>query len=396
MSLRLATDKHRVLQHVIAFVLAWLVASFVFAHVMRPITVELPKPGYHIQKVGKGDVATRNLLYLSAALHGGHAIVMLGSSEFDVHFNSGRFAPTNFFPQHHLAKVLTYGAAGFETLSMYGLLSSLKPHLSADSRVVIMLSPQWFSSTDMQPPIFNDNFNDSMLLQLYLSDDKREVFNDYMERHKSDFLFMTSTQKLFLNDPESMLNLDLPAYLTGLVNSRAYGQRTKLDMILSQLQSKDTEEWDGAPLAKDLDWDEYEKNARKMELPRMANNDLWVRDTFYSQFMRKHPKAPIHYFPDDINPEPEMDGLKLLLEMLQRSKVKAMFVMQTVDPRLYDDLGRFAPVDTRVANLCREYGMTYVDMYAQPYEKGMLVDGVHPSELTWVYIDHQMAEFFHL
>lgn len=395
MSLRLTTDKHRVLQHVSAFALAWVVASFLFAHVLRPITVSLPQPGYHVISVGKGEDAVHNLLYLASALHGGHAIVVLGSSELDRRFASGRFAPNVFFPAHHLAKVFTYGQGGFETLGMYGLLSSVKPHLSAETRLVVMLSPIWFNSTDLPLNTFNDNFNDSMLLQLYLYDDQRAMFHDYIEQHRADFLTMTDTQHLFLNDPESTVDWDLPGFTAGLVNSRAYAQRVKLDIFLSSFEQADTEAWQGSPHAKDLTWEEYEKSARTHVLAHI-NPDYWVQPLFYRLLIRKHGKLPIHSLATDMNPEPEMNGLRLLLQMLERSKVKALFVMQGLNPRVYDDVTRYADVDARVKNLCREYGMEYMDMYDMPYEEGMLVDGVHPSDLAWVKVDQRMAEFFHL
>jgi D-alanine transfer protein len=394
-SLQLTTD-NRVLQHVAAFALAWIVASFIFIYALRPIVVLPPQPGYHIRVLGKGETATQNLIYLAGALRGGDTIVILGSSELDRLYSSGIFIPTVFFPGHHLASVLTYGRPGFESLGMYGLLSALKPHLNVRTRLVIMLSPAWFRTTDMQPQIFNDNFNDNTLLQLYLNDDQRGVIHDYLVSHEADFSSMTTTQRMFLNDPSSMVDLDLPLFVTDQINSRAYGLREKLNLRLAQLGQPDTEPMFGTVHTQDLPWDRYESLARAREVAGMKNNAYWVRNWFYNMMIKKYKTLPIAYFPKDMQPEPEMNALKLLLQLLHRNKVKALFIMQPVNPRIYNDLATFDEVDARITNLCREYGMQYMDIYNQPYEQGILRDGSHPGELGWERIDRQIAEYFQL
>jgi len=394
MSLRLTTD-YRLLQHLSAFSLAWVAASFLFVYVLRPITVSQPEPGYHIGTLGKGEPAVRNLTYLSAALRGGETIVILGSSELDA-AHSYRFIPNIFFPKHHLARVFTYGRAGFETLGMYGLLYSLRPHLNPGTRLVIMLSPAWFRSTDLGPGSFNVNFNDNVLLQLYWGDDPRSVFHDYLIAHQFDFGSLTPTQEMYLDDPDSMLDWYLPGFIVRTVNARAYSQREKLNLHLAKLAQPASKEHYDAGNGKDLPWDEYEKSAREHELARMKANDLWVRNSYYKLYTHLHLYKNRQYFPSKMNPEPEMDGFRLLIQLLRRSKIKALFVMQPLNPRLYDDLQAFDPVNARIASLCQEYGMAYMDMYTMPYEEGVLRDGQHPGELGWEKVDREISGFFNL
>lgn len=391
MSLQLTTE-NRLLQHLAAFALAWVAASIIFVYVLRALTVTLPQAGYHIPSLGKGEAAARNLLYLSGALRGGRTVVVLGSSELDKQYSNSTYRPDIFFPAHRLAPVLTYGKPGFETLGMYGLLYALRPHLNANTRLVLMLSPAWFRTTDMQPAIFNDNFNDSTLLQLYLSDDPRGVIHDYLTAHETDYSDMTFAQRLFLDDPSGIVDWNLPMFVVDIINARAYSQREKLNLFLTQLDQPDLTEGFGAVHAQDLPWDNYEKIARARTLLRMTNNDVWVQNTFYTQAVKKHPQRFKDYFPSRMNPEPEMNSLKLLLQMLQRNKVKALLIMQPVNSHLYEDVARFQPVDERIANLCREYNMQYLDLYAQPLEKGFLKDDNHPSDLGWEQIDRRIAE----
>ena len=395
MSLRLTTDR-RVIQHLAAFALAWIAAAIIFSYVLRPITIPLPQTGYHIPVLGKGESATRNLLYLAGALRGGQTIVMLGSSELEKRYGGGSDTPDIFFPSRHLAPVLTYGKPGFETLGMYGMLSALRPHLNANTRLVIMLSPSWFTTTDMQAPIFNENFNDSMLLQLYLSDDPRGVIHDYLTVHAADFSNMTAAQRLFMEDPSSIVNWNLPLFIASTINARAYTQREKLDMWLGELDKPDVTTGIGSVHGKDLPWDAFEATARTFEARRMTSNEFWVRDTFYERVVKKNPAKFKTYFPAKINSEPEMDSLKLLLQLLHRSKVKALIVMQPINTRLFQDHDRFEEIDARITNLCREYNMKYMDMYNQPLELGILRDSVHPGNLGWLRVDWQIVEFFNL
>jgi len=389
------TGKHPVLEHLAAFTVAWLAATFIFLYVLRPIQVQQPVPGYHVDTLGKGETAVRNLIYLADALRNGKTIVIMGSSELDkLLWNP--YTPNIFFPEHHLARVYSYGRAGFETLGMYGLLYGVRPHLNARSRLVIMLSPAWFHSTDLQVATFSENFNDNVLLQDYWSDEARSVFHDYLSAHQSDFTSMTSVQRTYLDDPTSIFDENLPGFLGRTVNARAYAQRVKLNLRLERLAQPVPQGQYEAGNAAYLPWDRYEAEARKHESSMMTNNDLWLRDRFYSLYSSEKLGKDRHYYSADMNPEPEMAALRELLQMLQRSKVKALFVMQPINPKLYDDVHAFDATDARIAGLCREYGMRYMDMYAQPYEQGVLRDGSHPGELGWERIDLQISQFFHL
>lgn len=388
------TGKYPVLEHIAAFSVAWLAATLLFLYVLRPITVQQPVPGYHVDTLGKGETAVRNLIYLTDALRNGKTIVILGSSELDKLLWSP-YTPNIFFPEHHLARVYSYGRAGFETLGMYGLLYGVRPHLNNKSRLVIMLSATWFHTTDLQVATFSENFNDNVLLQDYWSDEARSVFHDYLTAHQFDFSSMTSVQHMYLDDPASIFDAGLPGFLGRTVNARAYAQRVKLDMRLERLAQPLPPEDYSAGNAAYLPWDRYEADAREYEKSKMTNNNLWVRDRFYSLYSSEGYKHR-RYFPPDMNPEPEMAALRELLQMLQRSKVKALFVMQPINPKLYDDVHSFDPLDARIASLCHEYGMRYMDMYAQPYEQGVLRDGSHPGELGWEQIDLQIAQYFRL
>jgi len=392
MSLRLTAD-YRLVQHLAAFVLAWLLASNVFLYVLRPITVPLPKPGYYIPTLGKGETAVDNLLYLSSALRSDKTIVVLGSSELDSAY-SHRFIPYVFFPAHHIAPLVAYGRAGFDTLGMYGLLYALKPHLSPKSRLVIMLSPGWFKSTDLQAESFNDNFNDSVLLQLYWDDDPRGVFHDYLLTHQYAFSNLTGTQQMYLDDAGSLLNWNLPSFITKTINARAYSTRERLSIRLAGLSAPPALPESGYVDPKTLSWDSFEQNARAIEYTKMTNNDFWVRNNYYNAYLKGKPIQYKEYFTKAMHPEPEMEAFKLLLQLLHQSKVKALFVMQPMNPRVYSDLQRFDDVDLRVGILCREFGMKYFDMYAAPQDKGVLRDGMHLGELGWERADHAIAEYY--
>ena len=394
MSLRLTTD-YRVLQHITAFALAWVAASYLFVYVLRPITVPQPDPGYHVDALGKGEAAVRNLQYMSDALRGDHTIVILGSSELDPTF-ARHFTPTTFFPKSHLAKVMTFGRPGFETLGMYGLLYALRTHLNHGSRLVIMLSPAWFRITNLAPKTFNEDFNDNVLLQLYLSDDPRAVFHDYLISHQFEFRDMTPTQRMFLDDPDGILDWNFPGLVARTINARAYTQREKLDISLARLTGSSSVMYADSGKGKDLPWDEYEKSARDREVGIIAGNDLWVRNRYYPIYKKRRAAGITHFFPGRMNAEPEMNSLRLLLQLLSTSKVKALFVMQQVNPRVYDDVPNFYALDARIKGLCNEFGMGYMDMYAMPYQEGILGDAQHPSNYGWEEIDHEISEYFRL
>jgi len=207
---------------------------------------------------------------------------------------------------------------------------------------------------------------------------------------------MTATQQLFLDDPDSMIDWNLPGFIGRTINARAYSQREKLDLRLAAMARDESVQQYSAGNAADLPWDRYEAAARTHERAHMTHNTLWVRDIFYSRYLRSGEFRHRLYYTNEMNPEPEMAALRDLVHLLKLSKVRALFVMQPINPKLYDDVHRFDDVDARITSLCREYGMPYYDMYSQPYEEGVLRDGAHPGELGWERIDHVIAEYFRL
>lgn len=387
------TASRQLFEHLLAFTLAWVAASWLFLHVLRPITVSQPDPGMHIPILGKGQTAVRNLIYLSAALRGGRTLVVLGSSELD-HKPVHSYLPDVFFPAHHLANVLTYGSSGFDALGMYGLLYSLRPHLNTRTRLVILLSPAWFRRGDLTRPVFDQNLNDSVLLQDYWSDEPREVLHDYLLRHQFESPDFTSSEQLFLDDPESILDWNFPEFIGRTINVRAYAQREKLNLLLTQQRSLARQSSAGSGVQ--LPWDRYAEDARSRQLILDARQQAWLRSTLYQQHTRSPKIGRRNFYPQIPNSEPQMSALRDLLHMLWRSKVKALFVMLPINPTVYADVGRFDSINAHVAVLCGEYGMSYFDMYSQPYEEGLLRDPIHPGMLGWEHIDRQVTEFFHL
>lgn len=387
------TGKHPVLEHLAAFTIAWVAAAFLFVYVLRPLTVPQPNSGYHIDTLGKGETAARNLIYISNALREGKTITVLGSSELD-RLLWNPYTPNLFFPHHNLGPVLTYGRANLETLGIYGLLYGVRPHLNARSRLVILLSPAWFRIGDIATAAFDANFDDNVLLQLYGSDEPRSIFHDYLTSHQFEFTDMTTIERMYLDDPEDILDWNLPGFLGRTINARAYAQREKLNLWLANLSERPQLEVHTD--AAGLPWPKYRQQARDAELSQMTNNTLWVRNRYYRLYSSTGKARSRLYFPKHMDPEPEMAALRDLLQLLHRSKVNALFIMQPINPKLYDDVSRFDAVDARVTTLCAEYGMGYFDMYQQPYEEGVLRDNQHPGELGWEEIDERIAGFFHL
>ncbi|AHV93853.1 D-alanyl-lipoteichoic acid biosynthesis protein DltD [Bordetella holmesii] len=110
----------------------------------------------HVSNLGANyPTQLGTLQRLGRALEHGEAVVLLSSSELTS--SDLRFIPYNFLGKELAAPVTAYGHAYFQSLGMYFLLASLEEKLSAQSRVVIMVSPGWFDSRGLDRAAFKEH-----------------------------------------------------------------------------------------------------------------------------------------------------------------------------------------------------------------------------------------------
>ena len=100
----------------------------------------------------------------------------------------------------------------------------------------------------------------------------------------------------------------------------------------------------------------------------------------------------------DINQNQEYNDFLVLLEYLETYKIKALFVMQDLNPYAFannrEEANKLMQI---IKSKVLEHNFEYLDMWSnkkEDYEIGTLTDIVHMGELGWVRINQAIINHF--
>lgn len=95
------------------------------------------------------------------------------------------------------------------------------------------------------------------------------------------------------------------------------------------------------------------------------------------------------------NPQPELDALEAIAKFLQKKNIKALFVMQGLNPYYYSGLDKFTPIKQEVAQILKDHNQYYLDLFTEPFEPGILHDIMHMGERGWARINKEVISRFY-
>ena len=346
---------------------------------------------------GRGPASTLNYARISNMVRSGKGVVIFGSSELSTTTLS--FAPYNYLPTSCHIPVIAYGQAQYQTLGMYGLLSSLQRDLSPRSKIVIFISPSWFDKGDMLPQAFSLHLTDQILYRDYWKSEARQAIGAYLEEHKNDFGNLTDAQKLYISGL-TYPNLLLDALIKPL-EADIYYARWKLFTY----RYPGVYPGESATYPADESYQcnlhamhAYEPAAQATELALMTDNHRYVRNDYFDRILKDKnlPPKGLDYLQPQMNSRPELQDMRLLLDLLHRHGVQPFLITLPLNPYVYDDSFRMKPVSEEISNLCKQYKAICMDMGEWPYTPGLLQDAVHPGELGFLKIDEMIYEYFRI
>jgi len=363
-----------------------------------------PSAGQYIADPGNGVEATQAMIRLGSALSDGRTVVLLGSSEL-MQTKTG-FMPYRYLPKELGIPVLAIGRGYFQSLAIYGYLSANDRYLSNSTRLVILVSPGWFKEDSIPLNFFLTYFPAPVLARLLDKDAVTDLMRDYVTARWS--LMEKSSETLSFFGPQTnsgaprqrlwawvpSVTRRLREQLIGL-REQAFTLRTEFDMLLqtevsnshSTIAAFNTETGPVAP-----DWDALRRLAQERELAAMAHNPMYVRDDYYTRYLKDRGRT--EYFPAGMDPKGEMQMLETLLRYLQSRHVHALIVMEPLNPYTFSDASRARALGNEVAALCASTAMPYYDMTQSDYIPGTLSDAMHVGELGWVLIDEKIERYY--
>ncbi|MCT7585491.1 D-alanyl-lipoteichoic acid biosynthesis protein DltD [Aliarcobacter butzleri] len=318
-------------------------------------------------------------------------IVLFGSSEL-VKYPNQRFLPQKFFNNELNIPLRVQGNEGHQTFVIMSQLAALDNEtIRNNARIVVLLSPSWFTGSNengLTMPKFLEYMYSGMMNKLYFeseTDDKyRYLISDYIKENVSLIKEPSFIYKYPLNILEKdYLNNEIKKFI---IQNFDY-KNVKVE-TLNYVKPK-------------LDYDKLRAEAKNIEIPS-SNNNFGINNEYYSKFIE--PEIAKNNFPFSIIIPPELDkneefqDFLVLLDFLDKYKIKPLFIMQDLNPYVFADNRENAnELMATIKSKVLEHNFEYMDMWTykkEDFEMNSLTDIVHLDELGWIKVNQKIIDYF--
>ena len=318
-------------------------------------------------------------------------IVLFGSSEL-VFYPNQKFLPQNYFNNDLKLPLRVQGNEGQQSFAIMSQLAACDNELVRDNaKVVVLLSPSWFTGSydnGLKMPKFLEYMYPGMMNKLYFqseSDDKYKLLiSDYIKKN----IAQIKEPNFIYKDSFYDLKSD-------------YLDNKFKQIIIENFDSKDNNPKNIDYKNPNLDYESLKLEAKRITIPP-KNNNYGINDEYYDRYIVKQIKKDNFPFgvivSPDINQNQEYNDFLVLLEYLETYKIKALFVMQDLNPYAFannrEEANKLMQI---IKSKVLEHNFEYLDMWSnkkEDYEIGTLTDIVHMGELGWVRINRAIINHF--
>ena len=318
-------------------------------------------------------------------------IVLFGSSEL-VKYPNQRFLPQKFFNNELNIPLRVQGNEGHQTFVIMSQLAALDNEtIRNNARIAILLSPSWFTGSNengLTMPKFLEYMYSGMMNKLYFeseTDDKyKYLISDYIKENVSLIKEPSFIYKYPLNVLEKdYLNNEIKKFIIQNFDYKNIKVET-----LNYVKLK-------------LDYDKLRAEAKNIEIPS-SNNNFGINNEYYSKFIE--PEIAKNNFPFSIIIPPELDkneefqDFLVLLDFLDKYKIKPLFIMQDLNPYVFagnrEEANELMAI---IKSKVLEHNFEYMDMWTykkEDFEMNSLTDIVHLDELGWIKVNQKIIDYF--
>ncbi|MDN5049751.1 D-alanyl-lipoteichoic acid biosynthesis protein DltD [Aliarcobacter butzleri] len=318
-------------------------------------------------------------------------IVLFGSSEL-VKYPDQRFLPQKFFNNELNIPLRVQGNEGHQTFVIMSQLAALDNQtIRNNARIAILLSPSWFTGSNengLTMPKFLEYMYSGMMNKLYFeseTDDKyKYLISDYIKENVS-----------LIKDPSFIYKYPLN------VLEKDYLNNEMKKFIIQNFDYKNIKIETLNYVKPKLDYDKLRAEAKNIEIPS-SNNNFGINNEYYSKFIE--PEIAKNNFPFSIIIPPELDkneefqDFLVLLDFLDKYKIKPLFIMQDLNPYVF--AGNREEANELMATIkskVLEHNFEYMDMWTykkEDFEMNSLTDIVHLDELGWIKVNQKIIDYF--
>ncbi|MDN5087180.1 D-alanyl-lipoteichoic acid biosynthesis protein DltD [Aliarcobacter butzleri] len=318
-------------------------------------------------------------------------IVLFGSSEL-VKYPDQRFLPQKFFNNELNIPLRVQGNEGHQTFVIMSQLAALDNQtIRNNARIAILLSPSWFTGSNengLTMPKFLEYMYSGMMNKLYFeseTDDKyKYLISDYIKENVS-----------LIKDPSFIYKYPLN------VLEKDYLNNEMKKFIIQNFDYKNIKVETLNYVKPKLDYDKLRIEAKNIEIPS-SNNNFGINNEYYSKFIE--PEIAKNNFPFSIIIPPELDkneefqDFLVLLDFLDKYKIKPLFIMQDLNPYVFagnrEEANELMAI---IKSKVLEHNFEYMDMWTykkENYEMNSLTDIVHLDELGWIRVNQKIIDYF--
>ena len=318
-------------------------------------------------------------------------IVLFGSSEL-VKYPNQRFLPQKFFNNELNIPLRVQGNEGHQTFVIMSQLAALDNEtIRNNARIAILLSPSWFTGSNengLTMPKFLEYMYSGMMNKLYFeseTDDKyKYLISDYIKENVS-----------LIKDPSFIYKYPLNVLEKDYLNNEIK------KFIIQNFDYKNIKVETLNYVKPKLDYDKLRAEAKNIEIPS-SNNNFGINNEYYSKFIE--PEIAKNNFPFSIIIPPELDkneefqDFLVLLDFLDKYKIKPLFIMQDLNPYVFagnrEEANELMAI---IKSKVLEHNFEYMDMWTykkEDFEMNSLTDIVHLDELGWIKVNQKIIDYF--
>lgn len=318
-------------------------------------------------------------------------IVLFGSSEL-VKYPNQRFLPQKFFNNELNIPLRVQGNEGHQTFVIMSQLAALDNEtIRNNARIAILLSPSWFTGSNengLTMPKFLEYMYSGMMNKLYFeseTDDKyKYLISDYIKENVS-----------LIKDPSFIYKYPLN------VLEKDYLNNEMKKFIIQNFDYKNIKVETLNYVKPKLDYDKLRAEAKNIEI-LSSNNNFGINNEYYSKFIE--PEIAKNNFPFSIIIPPELDkneefqDFLVLLDFLDKYKIKPLFIMQDLNPYVFagnrEEANELMAI---IKSKVLEHNFEYMDMWTykkEDFEMNSLTDIVHLDELGWIKVNQKIIDYF--
>ncbi|MEV9616273.1 D-alanyl-lipoteichoic acid biosynthesis protein DltD [Aliarcobacter butzleri] len=318
-------------------------------------------------------------------------IVLFGSSEL-VKYPDQRFLPQKFFNNELNIPLRVQGNEGHQTFVIMSQLAALDNQIVRDNaRIAVLLSPSWFTGSNengLTIPKFLEYMYSGMMNKLYFeseTDNKyKYLISDYIKENVS----LIKDPSFIYKYPLSVLEKD---YLNNEIKK----------FIIQNFDYKNIKVETLNYVKPKLDYDKLRIEAKNIEISS-SNNSFGINNEYYSKYIE--PEIAKNNFPFTVVIPPELDknqefqDFLVLLDFLDKYKIKPLFIMQDLNPYVFagnrEEANQLMAI---IKSKVLEHNFEYMDMWTykkEDYEMNSLTDIVHLDELGWIKVNQKIIDYF--